>query len=382
MRWPCACLDTGAPPCSCTAHDTLHSPRHAEPCRNVHALQNRTHDTYTQSRHPDPLDPPAPCSRFMFFAPRCPRSSSRYIGVSWHKARSSWRANMWDPQTKRKRSVGSFASEDDAARAYDCAAVQAHGLGAKRNFPDEDISEPPVSKGQEQKQQHSSCYIGVSWVKAKSLFRVRLTDPQTKRERHIGYFASEEDAARAYDCAAVQAHGLGAKRNFPDEDISEPPVSLGAGRKRQGSSSRYIGVCWDKSRSAWIVQMRDPQTKCQRRIGCFVSEEDAARAYDCAAVQAHGPDAERNFPDEAISEPPATVGEERKQRGSSRYIGVCRDKARSSWIVRLMNPQTKREQHIGSFASEEDAARAYDRAAVQAHGPGTKRNFPTEAIRA
>jgi hypothetical protein len=55
---------------------------------------------------------------------------------------------------------------------------------------------------------------------------VRLTDPQTKRTRHVGRYASEEDAARAYDCAAVQAHGPGAKRNFPGETTatSETPL--------------------------------------------------------------------------------------------------------------------------------------------------------------
>jgi hypothetical protein len=171
------------------------------------------------------------------------------------------------------------------------------------------------------RQRSSSRYIGVSRNKGKSSWQVRLTDPQTKRERHVGYFASEEDAARAYDCAAVQAHGPGAsKRNFPGEAIRDPPVSLGEERK-QRRSSRYIGVCWHKAKSSWRVEMTDPQNKPTRHVGYFASEEDAARAYDCAAVQAHGPSAERNFPGEAISEPPVTVGEERKQRSSSRYNG-------------------------------------------------------------
>ena len=85
-------------------------------------------------------------------------------------------------------------------------------------------------------------------------------------------------------------------------------------------------------------------------------------------------------PDEVISELPATVGEERKQRSSSRYIGVSWHKANSSWRVNLTEPQTKRSRHIGSYASEEDAARAYDCAAVEVHGPGAKRNFPGEAV--
>jgi hypothetical protein len=76
--------------------------------------------------------------------------------------------------------------------------------------------------------------------------------------------------------------------------------------------------------------MADPQTKRRRNIACYASEEDATRAYDCAAVQACGPGAKRNFPGEAISELPVTLEEERKQRTSSRYIGVTWDRARSS----------------------------------------------------
>jgi hypothetical protein len=233
--------------------------------------------------------------------------SSRYIGVAWDKAKSSFRVSLWDPQTKRSRHVGSYASEEDAARAYDCAAVQARGPGAERNFPDETISELPATVGEERK---SSRYIGVIWHKTNSSFRVQLSGPS---KRTIGYFASEEDAARAYDHAAVQARGPGAKRNFPDEDISEPPVTVGEEQK-QRSSSRYIGVSWNKVRSAWTAQLKDPQTKRQQHIGYFASEEDAARAYDHAAVQARGPGAKRNFPGDAISEPPATLGEKRKQR--------------------------------------------------------------------
>jgi hypothetical protein len=97
-----------------------------------------------------------------------------------------------------------------------------------------------------------------------------------------------------------------------------------------------------------------------------------AKAYDCAAVQARGPDAKHNLPGETISELPV----EQKQRGNSRYTGVSWDKRSCSWLVNLWEPQTKRTLCIGRYASEEDAARAYDCAAVQSRGPGAKRNFP------
>jgi AP2-like factor (euAP2 lineage) len=101
----------------------------------------------------------------------------------------------------------------------------------------------------------SSRYIGVSWVTRDEIWQVMLWDKQTRRSRSCGRYASEEDAARAYDCAAVQAHGPGAKRNFPAEAISELPETAGEEWKeerKQRSSSRYIGVSWDKRTSSWF----------------------------------------------------------------------------------------------------------------------------------
>jgi hypothetical protein len=59
-----------------------------------------------------------------------------------------------------------------------------------------------------------------------------------------------------------------------------------------------------------------------QHIGCYATEEGAARAQDFAAVQVHGPGAKRNFPGETISEPPATMGDEWRERMSLRYIGA------------------------------------------------------------
>ncbi|KAG1655219.1 hypothetical protein FOA52_008895 [Chlamydomonas sp. UWO 241] len=140
------------------------------------------------------------------------KQSSIYFGVCWHKVTSSWYVQLRDPVTKRSRHIGSYASEEDAAREYDFTAVQAHGPGAKRNFPGEDVSAimMPVSL----KKQQSSCHLGVTWSKVNSAWSVLLWDPQAKRSRYIGNYPSEEDAARAYDFAAVQAHRPGAERNL------------------------------------------------------------------------------------------------------------------------------------------------------------------------
>ncbi|KAG1666396.1 hypothetical protein FOA52_006505 [Chlamydomonas sp. UWO 241] len=299
------------------------------------------------------------------------RKPRRYKGVTCLKGRSAWVVHLYNPETKRQQHIGSYDSEEDAARAYDCAAVKLHGPGyAKHNFPGEIISEPPASRGDAK----SSRFNGVS--KEQSSWVVYLYSPETKRPRRIGSYASEVDAARAYDCAAVKLHGPGwPKRNFPGEVISEPPVSLGAKRKERKASRFSFGVTWNKASSAWAASLYKPQRK---HIGTYASEVDAARAYDCAAVKLHGPGyAKRNFPGEAISEPPVSLGDAK----SSRFNGVAFLKDRSAWAAQLQNPESKRVQRIGSYDSEEDAARAYDCAAVKLHGPDwPKRNFPGEVI--
>jgi hypothetical protein len=67
---------------------------------------------------------------------------------------------------------------------------------------------------------------------------------------------------------------------------------------------------------------------------------------------------------------------QKKQGTSSQYIGVHLNKKTGRWIaqIRIDGKST----HLGSFASEADAARAYDRAAKKYHKEFAKLNFPEE----
>lgn len=55
--------------------------------------------------------------------------SSRYKGVSWCKSRKKWKATI------QRTALGRFITEEDAARAYDRAAVEKFGEFARLNFP-------------------------------------------------------------------------------------------------------------------------------------------------------------------------------------------------------------------------------------------------------
>ena len=73
-----------------------------------------------------------------------PHASSRYTGVSWDKRRRKWAAAI------RKdgvcKNLGLYASEEEAARAYDAAAWALHNVYANLNFP-EHYPAHPANRG-------------------------------------------------------------------------------------------------------------------------------------------------------------------------------------------------------------------------------------------
>jgi hypothetical protein len=59
-------------------------------------------------------------------------ASSQYLGVAWRKSAAKWVAQI---QTDgRKKFLGQFADEAEAARAYDAAARMRYGAYANLNF--------------------------------------------------------------------------------------------------------------------------------------------------------------------------------------------------------------------------------------------------------
>jgi hypothetical protein len=228
---------------------------------------------------------------------------------------------------------------------------------------------------------HSSKYRGVNWKKSRNKWEANIR--YDSRLHYLGCFEDEEEAARAYDRAARTHKGEKAQPNFPTKKEE-------AAKEAKQTRSTYRGVYWHKSRNKWVARIWCDGK--QHHLGRFEEEEAAARAYDRAARAHKGEKAQLNFEgnEEAAkaydSAARAQHGEtaqlnvpaegESGFRKSSKYRGVSWDKRSSKWHVRLYCDD--KQHSLGHFEDEEEAARAYDRAAKVHKGERAQLNFSTK----
>ena len=78
--------------------------------------------------------------------------------------------------------------------------------------------------------------------------------------------------------------------------VTDSQSQSNRGKQRNGRTSKYKGVFWDKSRNRWSATIHyDHHTTA---LGRYQTEEDAAQAYDTAATELFGAFARLNFPTE------------------------------------------------------------------------------------
>jgi hypothetical protein len=177
-------------------------------------------------------------------------------------------------------------------------------------------------------------------------------------------------------------------------------------RKKGVTTSEFVGVSWEKRNRKWRAGISHDGK--DQHLGSFNDEREAARAVDTAARRLRGEDAHGgrsgkgwhrlNFPTEEemkrAQERGALLTEEDKaaaaaaseRQGPSKFVGVGWNKTDRKWMANIRHDG--KQQHLGSFDDEHEAARAVDMAARRlrgddAHGgrAGTnwlRLNFPSK----